>query len=287
MGSNRRAGPSSSAVTRYIRGGRVEIETPTDFTRYIHDGRVLDLVLCFHDPAGDVDAWQAFVRERVRRYGPYLGMLQVAEEPNSTGPGGDGPYPNLQQAIAVGVIAAKEEARQHGYRMQIGFNTAPSFSPADPFWTAMGAAVTPEFLAALDYVALDFFPDVFRPLPGGDSLQALAQAVGGVIRFYRETSLALGRIPATVPMHIGENGWPTGPTRSYERQAAVLDTIVRTIHAHSAEYNITHYMHFDLRDADSANPDIFYQFGLMRDDYTPKPAFHRYQELIAELGTAA
>jgi hypothetical protein len=31
-------------------------------------------------------------------------------------------------------------------------------------------------------------------------------------------------------------------------------------------------------------PDLLSQFGLLRDDYTPKPAFERYCQLIGELG---
>ncbi|MCF6422913.1 hypothetical protein [Amycolatopsis tucumanensis] len=42
------------------------------------------------------------------------------------------------------------------------------------------------------------------------------------------------------------------------------------------------YTHFALRDADSANPGLFHQFGLLRDDYTAKPAFDTYRKLIAE-----
>ncbi|HJU01690.1 MAG TPA: hypothetical protein VJ966_10850 [Actinomycetes bacterium] len=45
------------------------------------------------------------------------------------------------------------------------------------------------------------------------------------------------------------------------------------------------YSHFSLRDADSANPGRFHQFGLMTDDYTPKPAFHAYRELIDRYST--
>lgn len=45
---------------------------------------------------------------------------------------------------------------------------------------------------------------------------------------------------------------------------------------------------FDLRDADTTNPevagDIFYHFGLTHDDYSPKPAFQSYRRLIQELG---
>jgi hypothetical protein len=270
----------------YAGNGRVETETPADFVHYIHDGRILNLVLCFHDAAGDVARWQSFVRETVRRFGPHLGMLQIAEEANSTGPGGDGPYPNVREAIVAGVLAAKDEANQCGFRLQVGFNATPSFSTADDFWHGTAALVTPAVLDALDYVALDFFPDVFRPLPGDGPQSTLAQAVAGVLQGFRKTGLALAHIPPTVPMHIGENGWPTSPTRPCERQAAVLDTVVRTIYASRIELNITHYVYFDLRDAVSANPDIFFQFGLMRDNYTPKPAFHAYRALIAELGAA-
>ena len=117
--------------------GRVGNEAPADFTRYIHDGRILDLVLCFHDPEDEVAAWQALVRETVRRYGPHLGTLQIAEEPNSAGPGGDGRYPNVRQAIVAGVIAAKEKAGQRGCPAKVGFNAPPSLSSADEFWPSI------------------------------------------------------------------------------------------------------------------------------------------------------
>jgi len=35
---------------------------------------------------------------------------------------------------------------------------------------------------------------------------------------------------------------------------------------------------------DLTDPDLLSQFGLLRDDYSPKPAFERYRQLIAELG---
>jgi hypothetical protein len=36
---------------------------------------------------------------------------------------------------------------------------------------------------------------------------------------------------------------------------------------------VTDYFWFDLRDAESDNPNPQQQYGVMRDDYTPKPAF--------------
>jgi beta-glucosidase/6-phospho-beta-glucosidase/beta-galactosidase len=51
----------------------------------------------------------------------------------------------------------------------------------------------------------------------------------------------------------------------------------------AAALNITGYTHHTLRDACSAGSGIFCQFGLMTDNYTPKPAFHLYQDLISRL----
>jgi len=87
-----------------------------------------------------------------------------------------------------------------------------------------------------------------------------------------------------VPIRVTENGWPTGVDRPPERQAEVLERVVRTIHRLRSSLNITHYEFFMLRDGDSARPEIGYQWGLLRHDYTPKLAFEMYQRLIAELG---
>ena len=40
---------------------------------------------------------------------------------------------------------------------------------------------------------------------------------------------------------------------------------------------------FTLRDANSSKDDMFYRFGVLRDDYSPKPAFGVLRDLIAEL----
>ncbi len=101
---------------------------------------------------------------------------------------------------------------------------------------------------------------------------------------------ATARIPASVPIRVTENGWPTGTNpltgveRSYGRQAEVLDTLVRPVDRATAELNVTHYTLFGLRDADSGPPDLFHQFGIRRDDYAPKPAYATFKSLIRELG---
>ena len=50
------------------------------------------------------------------------------------------------------------------------------------------------------------------------------------------------------------------------------NAVIRTVHYLRQGLNISHYMLFGLRDADSSKPDLFHQFGILRDDYTPKPA---------------
>jgi hypothetical protein len=67
----------------------------------------------------------------------------------------------------------------------------------------------------------------------------------------------------------------------------VLDAVVRTINDLRTALNVAHYEFFMLRDEDSERAELGYQFGLLRHDYTPKPAFETYMRLIAELGAKA
>lgn len=258
------------------------IKTPAAVEQYIQDGRKLDLVLQFRQP--NLDGWLTFIRQAIRRYNSMLATLQITEEANVTmTPEVDGCIPQVREALVRGVITAKEEIQRSGLDIQVGFNAAPNFDPTDDFWPAISALGGQSFLDALDYVGFDFFPDVFRLLP--DAREAtLRAAVAGVLSHFRNVSLAAGNIPQTYPIHITEHGWPTGPARSPERQAEVVELVIRTIHEHCKQFNITHYEHFALRDANSSNSDLLAQFGLLRDDYSPKPAFARYRQLIAELG---
>ncbi|MCL6299446.1 hypothetical protein [Streptomyces kronopolitis] len=274
-------------ATLYVRAYRSfaasvpsEPPTPADPARYLQRGRKLDLVLQFREPSGELEGWLEFVREAVRTGGPHLASVQICEEPNADLPAVDGSTPNVLNALVEGVVAAKQEARALGLDLAVGFNAVPTFDPADTFWSELGSLADDRFLRSLDYVGLDFFPDVFRPLAAGQ----LADAVTAVLTAFRRTDLERAGIPGSVAIRICENGWPTGPGRDEQRQAAVLETVVRTVAARSADLNIDGYAFFALRDADSAAEGLFHHFGLLRDDYTPKPAFDTYRRLIDELG---
>jgi hypothetical protein len=131
-----------------------------------------------------------------------------------------------------------------------------------------------------DYAGLDMYPDVFGPRLG---LGELDGAVGWLLGTFRQQVLPIAGMGPAVPIRVCENGWPTGPGRSPERQADVLETVVRAVHARRAEFGVTHWELFTLRDADSSSDDMFHQFGVVRDDYSPKPAFARLCALLAEL----
>jgi hypothetical protein len=269
----------------YRGGDEPSAATPRNLAVYTDAGRRLDLVLCYRSSDGDIPAWLRYVRRMVARFGPMADAIQVTEEPNNPNPGtgGDGASPKVRQAMIEGVIAAKQEVLKRRLTTRIGVAFPPSFSPADDFWPDVGRRATSEYLAALDYVGLDFFPDVFRPV----AFAELEAAVEGVLTHFRTSNLATGGVPHTVPIHVTENGWPTGAGRPPERQAEILDRTVRTIHRLRSPLNITHYELFMLRDGDSTRPEMGFQWGLLRHDYTPKPAFEVYRRLIAELGGRA
>lgn len=266
----------------YKGNGRAENVTPPDVGRFIHDGRRLDQVLCYRSPDGDLDDWTGFIRQTIAASGPILGSLQIGEEANNPDPatGGDGGSPNVHRALIEGVFAARDETRRRGLNIAIGINATVSFRPDDDFWPTLAALGGPELARSLDYVGLDFFPDVFRRVPP-DQLRA---AVELVLRHFRTVNLGAGGIPATVPIRITENGWATGPDRPPERQAEVIETVIRIVDELRGALNITHHVLFALRDAEPGNPEKLCQFGLMRLDYEPKPAFETYRRLIAELG---
>lgn len=56
------------------------------------------------------------------------------------------------------------------------------------------------------------------------------------------------------------------------------------MHALRTDLNVTHWELFSLRDADSSKDDLFHRFGVLRDGYSPKPAFHSPCRLISEFG---
>jgi hypothetical protein len=245
-----------------------------------------DLVLAYRDRQADIDRWAEFAARVVTGYGPDLASVQITGEANLTGipEAGDGAYPGAVEALVHGVTAAAAAKQRAGLSLPVGFAVVPERDPAaGAFWPAVAAAGGPAFAASVDYAGLDMYPDVFG---GRIELDQMDAAVGAMMGTFRNEALPIAGIGLATPIRICENGWPTGPGRSEQDQAEVLDTVLRAVHARRHELNISHWELFALRDADSRHGDPFHQFGVVRDDYTPKPAFERLRRTIAELREA-
>jgi len=260
-------------------------------TYYASHGLGVEWVLRYRPVnAPDVGGYVDFVREAVRRLGslPSVEAIQVTNEANFTvaPDAADGAYAGAPDALVAGVVAAKDEALSRGaLGLEIGFNWFYRTDPASEqaFWSGLGAKGGAQFAEAVDWVGLDAYPETFFPPANTSRRGSMVNAMSVL----RECLMPLAAIPASTPIHVTENGWPTAPNRSYEEQERALREMVLAVHDFRAVYNVTDYRWFTLRDSNSSDPNFQQQYGLMRDDYTPKPAFGAYRDLIAALGTGA
>jgi hypothetical protein len=259
--------------------------------RYTSNGYLVELQVRYH-PApgreGDVPGFVDFVREVVHRFGanPRVVGLQVTNEVNFTisPDSSDGAYAGARDALIQGVIAAKDEAHRRGFRqLTVGFNW---FYRTDPnseasFWGYLRDHGGPAFLAAVDWVGLDAYPGtVFPPVePPGGERDGMVAAMSQL----RKCFMPIAGLDAAVPIHVEENGWPTGPGRSEDMQAQAVNTMVRAVDDFRGTYNVTDYRWFDLRDHNTSSANFQHHYGLLRDDYSAKPAFVEFRRLVAEL----
>jgi hypothetical protein len=269
------------------------VAAPANYAQFaVRETRPLDLVLQYRSSSADIEGYLAFVKERVLQHAAYLYSVQITEEPNfRDGPAViDGPYPGVLDALTQGVVVAKQALRETGAgHVKVGFNATPTFGAAQVFWGQLKAASSAGFADALDFVGLDFFPDVFRRMAADGAPGDIASSVTGILETMRKVWLPQAGIRDSCAIHIAENGWPTGPGRSFERQAEVLETVIRTVHSLRVLHTIERYTLFSLRDVQPLDPeapyDLFCYFGITDASYKKKPAFERFRSLIAELSS--
>ena len=261
--------------------------------RYTRRGYKVELQLRYHprpDQEGRIDAWVDYVRKVVRRFGPNPSVraLQVTNEVNFypiAPDASDSAYEGAREALVRGVIAAKQQARRRGHhQLRIGFNWAYRTDPdrERDFWAEIAALGGERFVRAVDWVGLDAYPGtVFPPVETGDGYR---DGMVNALSVLRDCYLPLAGIPKAVPIKVEENGYPTlEPVRSYTEQVNALRQMVGAAHEFRGTYNVTDYRWFDLRDHRTSSANFQHQYGLLRDDYAPKPAFAVYGELIEGL----
>jgi hypothetical protein len=264
----------------------------TQIADHTADGFHIELVLAYRpaDPSGDVAGFTDFVRARVRQLAPNRRVvnLQVTNEANVAGApnAADGAYPGARDALVRGVIAAKDEARRRGRGgLRIGFNWAYQRGAAEAaFFSSLRATGGRAFADAVDWVGVDAYPGTWGPaLKAGDPAAAVRSATIDAMRTLRRKHLPRAGL-SKARLHFSESGYPTGSGRSEAMQRTVLRAAVRAVAAARRSYGVTDYRWFDLRDAHTADPSFESHYGLTRDDYSPKPAFFTYRDLIARLG---
>jgi hypothetical protein len=239
---------------------------------------------------GDMQAWKRYVETAVDILGtrPTVKALTITNEvnfpisPNTS----DGSYAGALQAIVVGITAARRELNRLGRPdVALGFSFAWRWLPASDldFWRQLGALGTPQFRHALDYVGLQIYPGLVWPAgsppasAGDDTVEALT--------LLRNCYMPQAGLGGKVDLWVTENGYATNLGRTEADQDLALDSTLGAVHRYSGTLGVTDYRWFNLRDNDSGGTDLFSAVGLLRDDYSEKPAFGTYRSWIDRVGT--
>jgi hypothetical protein len=260
---------------------------------YSRAGFDSELQVRYHPAAGqegDMTAWSRYVDSAVDVLGkrPGVKALTITNEvnfpisPNTS----DGSYAGALQAIVTGVTAARRELDRIGRPdVALGFSFAWRWIPTSDadFWRQLGALATPEFRRALDYIGLQLYPGLVYPpaspaaAAGSDTLEALT--------LLRDCYMPQAGLDLNVDLWVTENGYATNLGRTEPDQELALGSTLDAIYRYSGTLGVTDYRWFNLRDNDSAGTDLFSAVGLLRDDYSEKPAFATYRSYIDRIGT--
>jgi hypothetical protein len=233
--------------------------------------------------------WVSAVATRLAAL-PGVVAIQITNEVNNTSPGaGDGAYPGALGALAHGVPAARQAVVAAGRPdVKIGFNWAAGASPcsADPFWSKLRQAGGGAFTSAVGWVGVDVYPGTWSPPSPSivPTASLVSASVTSAVRCLRIQHMVAAGLPSAATITVAETGYPTDPTRSEATQTAVLRDTIASVQSVSQLYGVTDLQWFSLRDANTASGQLENGYGLLHDDYSAKPAFTAYQQIIATQG---
>lgn len=232
--------------------------------------------------------YPAWVRTQTRRLAALTGLssIHVGNEPNNLSPGaGDGSYPGVIPAIAAGVPAARAELDALGRSgVRVGFNWAAGSFPTttEPMWAALRQAGGPAFTSAVGFVAVNVYPGTWSPPsvlvpPTATQVASTVRTTLDALRTRHMPTAGVGG----ADIIVGETGYPTSSTRTEAAQELVLRTVVDEVETVRGLYGVTDLYAFALRDGNTASGQLENGYGLLRDDYSAKPAFAVLKHAVA------
>ena len=265
---------------------------------YAAQGFQSEVQVRYHPPDADEGGmtWEGFVRAAVDELAtrrdpsgrPSVVAMSITNEanfplsPNTS----DGAYPGVLDALLRGIVAARDQADRVGRPdLALGFTVMWRWNPDSDqrFWEDLGKRATSDFRSALDYVGLQAYPGLVwppAPIPGRSAGDEIAEA----LTLERDCYLPKAGLGRAVALWVTENGYATNLGRTESQQVADLGSTVEAVHRLSGTLGVTDYRYFNLRDNDSDGADLFDAVGLLRDDYSEKPAFAAYRSLIRSYG---
>jgi len=170
--------------------------------------------------------------------------------------------------------------------VSVGFTFAYRYIPSRDasFWRNLGAAATPAFRKALGHVGLQLYPGLFWP-PMLLPTQTAGDATAEALTLLRTCWMPMAQLGATVPIWVSENGYATNLGHDEARQVTDLDATLSSVHALDTTLGVTDYRYFNLRDNRPNGTDLFDDVGLLRADYSAKPAFAAFRSAIVSFAS--
>jgi hypothetical protein len=261
--------------------------------RYARRGFAVEAQIRYHPSSeqdGDLGAWQRFVRRATRSLAESGGLvaLSITNEVNLpiSANTSDGAFARANEAIVAGITQADRTLRRIGRRdVELGFTYAYRWVPATDarFWTELGELSTPRFRKALDYVGVQLYPGLFWPPTL--ATETAGEATLEALTLVRSCFMPQAGLGAETEVWISEIGFATNLGHTEARQQAELADTADAVHGLSGTLGVTDFRYFNLRDNRPEGTDLFDDVGLLRADYSPKPAFGTYRGLIDRLGT--
>jgi hypothetical protein len=265
--------------------------------RYALAGFRSEIQVRYHPPdghEGDIEGFEQFVADAVRRLGRRQAVVgfSITNEanlpisPNTS----DGAYEGVVDAVVRGVIVARRELRRlERGRLDVGFNVMWRWNPDSDraFWEDIGAHPdAARFSRAVDNVGVQIYPGLVwppMPMPGRTAGDDVAEA----LTLVRDCYMPKAGLDRGVELWVSENGYATNLGRSEESQQRNLESSVDAVAQWSGALGVTDYRWFNLRDNNSDGADLFSAVGLLRDDYSRKPAAAAYRRAIKRYGRSS